>query len=108
MTAVYPLAQVRPGEGVMVTGASGAVGATAVQLVGRARAEVVGIVGGTVLRDASPSSSHAAGQRASATPQPVNSPSIKRSSTSSTSHRLVEAWRSTWAERWCPRGPAAR
>ncbi|MFF1395815.1 zinc-binding alcohol dehydrogenase family protein [Streptomyces sp. NPDC058287] len=43
--SVHPIAQVRPGERVMVTGASGAVGATAVQLAARAGAEVVGVVG---------------------------------------------------------------
>lgn len=43
--AVHPIAQVRPGERVLVTGASGAVGAVAVQLAARAGAEVVGVVG---------------------------------------------------------------
>lgn len=43
--SVHPIAQVRPGERVLVTGASGAVGATAVQLAARAGAEVVGVVG---------------------------------------------------------------
>ncbi|MFB7996106.1 zinc-binding alcohol dehydrogenase family protein [Streptomyces sp. NPDC056002] len=43
--SVHPIAQVRPGERVMVTGASGAVGAAAVQLAARAGAEVVGVVG---------------------------------------------------------------
>ncbi|UDM04401.1 quinone oxidoreductase family protein [Streptomyces longhuiensis] len=43
--SVHPIAHVRPGERVMVTGASGAVGATAVQLAARAGAEVVGVVG---------------------------------------------------------------
>ncbi|MFE5022854.1 zinc-binding alcohol dehydrogenase family protein [Streptomyces sp. NPDC056656] len=43
--SVHPIAQVRPGERVMVTGASGAVGAMAVQLAARAGAEVVGVVG---------------------------------------------------------------
>ncbi|MEU6680130.1 zinc-binding alcohol dehydrogenase family protein [Streptomyces sp. NPDC046925] len=41
---VHPIAQVRPGERVLVTGASGAVGAMAVQLAARAGAEVVGVV----------------------------------------------------------------
>ncbi|MGC0386812.1 quinone oxidoreductase family protein [Streptomyces sp. SAI-129] len=41
---VHAIAQVRPGERVMVTGASGAVGAVAVQLAARAGAEVVGVV----------------------------------------------------------------
>lgn len=43
--SVHSIAQVRPGERVLVTGASGAVGATAVQLAARAGAEVVGVVG---------------------------------------------------------------
>ncbi|WP_353946316.1 zinc-binding alcohol dehydrogenase family protein [Streptomyces sp. HUAS MG91] len=43
--AVHPIARVRPGERVLVTGASGAVGAVAVQLAARAGAEVVGVVG---------------------------------------------------------------
>ncbi|MFF8670328.1 zinc-binding alcohol dehydrogenase family protein [Streptomyces sp. NPDC015242] len=42
---VHPIARVRPGERVLVTGASGAVGAMAVQLAARAGAEVVGAVG---------------------------------------------------------------
>ncbi|MGW6054395.1 quinone oxidoreductase family protein [Streptomyces sp. NPDC055189] len=41
---VHAIAQVRPGERVLVTGASGAVGAMAVQLAARAGAEVVGVV----------------------------------------------------------------
>ncbi|MET7842897.1 zinc-binding alcohol dehydrogenase family protein [Streptomyces sp. NPDC005356] len=44
-TAVHPITQVRPGERIIVTGASGAVGAMAVQLAARAGAEVVGVVG---------------------------------------------------------------
>lgn len=43
--SVHAIAQVRPGERVLVTGASGAVGAMAVQLAARAGAEVVGVVG---------------------------------------------------------------
>ncbi|MEV1023223.1 zinc-binding alcohol dehydrogenase family protein [Streptomyces sp. NPDC050264] len=43
--AVHPIAQVRPGERVLVTGASGAVGGMAVQLAARAGADVVGVVG---------------------------------------------------------------
>ncbi|WP_461016934.1 quinone oxidoreductase family protein [Streptomyces daliensis] len=43
--AVHPIARVRPGERVLVTGASGAVGAMAVQLAARAGAEVAGAVG---------------------------------------------------------------
>ncbi|MFJ9179346.1 zinc-binding alcohol dehydrogenase family protein [Streptomyces sp. NPDC102360] len=42
---VHSIAQVRPGERVLVTGASGAVGAMAVQLAARAGAEVIGAVG---------------------------------------------------------------
>lgn len=42
---VHSIAQVRPGERVLVTGASGAVGAVAVQLAARAGAEVIGAVG---------------------------------------------------------------
>ncbi|WP_425826055.1 quinone oxidoreductase family protein [Streptomyces fractus] len=42
---VHDIAQVEPGERVLVTGASGAVGAMAVQLAARAGAEVVGAVG---------------------------------------------------------------
>ncbi|MFE6199205.1 zinc-binding alcohol dehydrogenase family protein [Streptomyces sp. NPDC057838] len=42
---VHAIARVRPGERVLVTGASGAVGAMAVQLAARAGAEVVGVVG---------------------------------------------------------------
>ncbi|MEU2546919.1 zinc-binding alcohol dehydrogenase family protein [Streptomyces roseolus] len=42
---VHSIAQVRPGERVLVTGASGAVGAMVVQLAARAGAEVVGAVG---------------------------------------------------------------
>ncbi|MGW6274639.1 quinone oxidoreductase family protein [Streptomyces sp. NPDC055060] len=41
---VHAIAQVRPGERVLVTGASGAVGAVAVQLAARAGTEVVGVV----------------------------------------------------------------
>ncbi|MBO1330245.1 zinc-binding alcohol dehydrogenase family protein [Streptomyces sp. VRA16 Mangrove soil] len=43
--SVHPIAQVRPGERVLVTGAAGAVGAVAVQLAARAGAEVIGVVG---------------------------------------------------------------
>lgn len=43
--AVHSIAQVQPGERVLVTGASGAVGAVAVQLATRADAEVIGAVG---------------------------------------------------------------
>ncbi|MGW6402590.1 quinone oxidoreductase family protein [Streptomyces sp. NPDC055134] len=43
--AVHPISHVRPGERVLVTGASGAVGAMAVQLAARAGAEVIGVVG---------------------------------------------------------------
>ncbi len=42
---VHSIARVRPGERVLVTGASGAVGAMAVQLAARAGAEVIGAVG---------------------------------------------------------------
>lgn len=42
---VHDIAKVRPGERVLVTGASGAVGAMAVQLAARAGAEVIGAVG---------------------------------------------------------------
>ncbi|WP_203183096.1 quinone oxidoreductase family protein [Streptomyces pratensis] len=42
---VHSIARVRPGERVLVTGASGAVGAMAVQLAARAGAEVIGTVG---------------------------------------------------------------
>ncbi|MFZ3566408.1 quinone oxidoreductase family protein [Streptomyces sp. BH097] len=42
---VHAIAQVKPGERVLVTGASGAVGAMAVQLAARAGAEVIGAVG---------------------------------------------------------------
>lgn len=42
---VHSIAQVQPGERVLVTGASGAVGAVAVQLAARAGAEVIGAVG---------------------------------------------------------------
>ncbi|MFF0591469.1 zinc-binding alcohol dehydrogenase family protein [Streptomyces sp. NPDC003781] len=41
---VHEIARVRPGERVLVTGASGAVGAMAVQLAARAGAEVIGVV----------------------------------------------------------------
>lgn len=43
--AVHPIARVQPGERVLVTGASGAVGALVVQLAARAGAEVIGVVG---------------------------------------------------------------
>lgn len=43
--AVHAVADVRPGERVLVTGAAGAVGAMAVQVAARAGAEVVGVVG---------------------------------------------------------------
>ncbi|MPY60061.1 quinone oxidoreductase family protein [Streptomyces spongiae] len=43
--AVHDVAAVRPGERVLVTGASGAVGALTVQLAARAGAEVIGVVG---------------------------------------------------------------
>ena len=43
--AVHSVAGIRPGERVAVTGASGAVGALAVQVAARAGAEVVGVVG---------------------------------------------------------------
>ncbi|MGP4043837.1 quinone oxidoreductase family protein [Streptomyces sp. 2A115] len=43
--AVHSVAEVRPGERVLVTGAAGAVGAMAVQVAARAGAEVVGVVG---------------------------------------------------------------
>ncbi|MFJ9582723.1 quinone oxidoreductase family protein [Streptomyces acidicola] len=43
--AVHSVAGVRPGERVLVTGASGAVGALAVQVAARAGAEVIGVVG---------------------------------------------------------------
>ncbi|MGW2048417.1 quinone oxidoreductase family protein [Streptomyces sp. NPDC001858] len=43
--AVHPVAAVRPGERVLVTGAAGAVGALTVQLAAQAGAEVVGVVG---------------------------------------------------------------
>lgn len=43
--AVHAIAQVQPGERVLVTGASGAVGSVTVQLAARAGAEVVGAVG---------------------------------------------------------------
>ncbi|NEB61019.1 zinc-binding alcohol dehydrogenase family protein [Streptomyces diastaticus] len=42
---VHSIARVRPGERVLITGASGAVGAVAVQLAARAGAEVIGVVG---------------------------------------------------------------
>ncbi|MHB9755757.1 quinone oxidoreductase family protein [Streptomyces sp. BYX5S] len=42
---VHDITKVRPGERVLVTGASGAVGAMAVQLAARAGAEVIGAVG---------------------------------------------------------------
>lgn len=44
-TAVHAVADVRPGERVVVTGAGGAVGAVAVQIAARAGAEVIGVVG---------------------------------------------------------------
>jgi NADPH2:quinone reductase len=43
--AVHTVADVQPGERVLVTGAAGAVGAMAVQVAARAGAEVVGVVG---------------------------------------------------------------
>ena len=43
--AVHAVADVQPGERVLVTGAAGAVGAMAVQVAARAGAEVVGVVG---------------------------------------------------------------
>ncbi|MGP3776867.1 quinone oxidoreductase family protein [Streptomyces sp. SDT5-1] len=43
--AVHAVGRVEAGERVLVTGASGAVGALAVQLAGRAGAEVIGVVG---------------------------------------------------------------
>ncbi|MCX5240618.1 zinc-binding alcohol dehydrogenase family protein [Streptomyces prunicolor] len=43
--AVHTVADVRPGERVLVTGAAGAVGAMTVQVAARAGAEVVGVVG---------------------------------------------------------------
>lgn len=43
--AVHAVADVRPGERVVVTGAAGAVGAMTVQVAARAGAEVVGVVG---------------------------------------------------------------
>ena len=43
--AVHAVAQVRPGERVLVTGAAGAVGAMTVQVAARAGAEVIGVVG---------------------------------------------------------------
>ncbi|WP_329263965.1 zinc-binding alcohol dehydrogenase family protein [Streptomyces sp. NBC_01478] len=43
--AVHAVADVRPGERVLVTGAAGAVGALTVQVAARAGAEVIGVVG---------------------------------------------------------------
>jgi NADPH2:quinone reductase len=43
--AVHAVADVRPGERVLVTGAAGAVGAMTVQVAARAGAEVIGVVG---------------------------------------------------------------